>query len=152
MIKGCQDTSQLTEKPFGAITFSVIKLPDYMLQISPMFIHAYSDALRTQVLVSETRDDNAAFNQLMPGFLTLDAFLPSDYSAYTQNVNYTIMFTPSHTCTPSTIVVIKMPKYLVFQAGQSCTTSIFVADCALNATSNEIVLTNGFLNNLPGGN
>ena len=127
-----------------------MKLPDYLIPINPLKMKAYADIFRTQLVLSDIKDDNEAYNQMRPGFLTLDSIIPSDDKAYTQNVAYTILFTPSHTSHKDTRIIIDMPKHLVFQEGQNCTAEVLVANCTIDAKINRVLLTNGFKSDYKG--
>lgn len=67
------------------------------------------------------------------------------------NVSYTILFTPSHTCTKDTRILIQMPNHLIFDAAKGCKADALVADCAIDVKTNKIVLTRAFDKDFAGG-
>ena len=87
----------------------------------------------------------------MAGELALDKFSPSNEFAFAQNVNYTILFTPSHSSTNTTRITIKMPENLIFEEGQPCFADVLISDCEVIADKNQIVLTNSFNETFDGG-
>ena len=42
-VTGCQDSDNLTAKPSGSLVFGVVKIPDYLIPITPLEVKAYSD-------------------------------------------------------------------------------------------------------------
>lgn len=81
IVTACASADQLTDEPYGIIVFSLIKLPDYLIPLNPLKIKAYSDFEMTQLLLSEVKDDDDAYNAMTPGKMDLDMFEPSDYFA-----------------------------------------------------------------------
>ena len=43
-VEGCKTTEFLGSRPFGAIYFGYIKLPDYIVDTKPFKIYGYSDS------------------------------------------------------------------------------------------------------------
>lgn len=108
-VNACKNSDSLIDKPYGKIVFSLVKLPDYLIPITPLKIRAFNDKDQTQLLLAEDKNDNDAYNELVPGFMKLDSFEANNEFANANDVTYTILFTPSHTSTPTTRINIDMP-------------------------------------------
>lgn len=53
LVEGCRLPNSLTTAPVGAITFSLIKLPDYVTSTAPIQVFGYSDNARTDQIIDD---------------------------------------------------------------------------------------------------
>ena len=93
-------------------------LPDYVTDVNPVELYAYSDEAHLDLVFEESKASGGGLavsrEMLQPGKLDLVEFAPSDYYAYVKDVKYTISIAPSHDMYPSTRIIITMPENLKF--------------------------------------
>jgi len=93
-VEGCRVPELLSSRPFGALKLSFVLLPDYVADVEPIQLFAYSDRAYTKLVFKETKDSGGGMpilqTMLLPGKMELIQFRPSNYFAFVEDVNYTI--------------------------------------------------------------
>lgn len=116
---------------------------------------AYSDYAYTDLVIEESKNYGGGLRitreQLLPGFMELLEFTPSNDYAFVEDVTYTVVIKPTHDMLASTRVVLNMPENLTFDQARGCTVTYTAADCVLDASKNVLILSNLLKERTPGG-
>ena len=104
----------LSSTPYGTLTISVIKLPDYVRDLEPIAVKVYADDIFTNLVVDDASSARIMASDLTPGDFIVEEFRPSNYYASATNVVYNINVRPQHGMKPESRIVIEMPPHLIF--------------------------------------
>ena len=56
-VEGCKLPQFLNSRPFGVITFSFVMLPDYVTDVNPVEVYAYSDFAYEKLVFEESKSN-----------------------------------------------------------------------------------------------
>jgi len=119
-VNACRVPSSLTSQPIGSITFSFIKLPDYITSTPPIKVYSYSDNAREDIIISDDEGVSLNADMMTPGVFEQVLFKPSNFYAFSDNVSYTLHVRPQHEMRPDSRIIIDMPPTLIFDQDRGC--------------------------------
>lgn len=117
-VEGCTEPENLTPRPFGILDLSYVLLPDYVTDMNPIEVYAYSDYGYSDLVFEESKESGGGLiitkEMLQPGHLELLEFIPSNDYAFVEDVFYTVSIKPTHDMLASTRIILTMPENLKF--------------------------------------
>jgi len=140
-VLGCTQENYLGSNPSGSVIFNYIKLPDYIRSSKGIQIDVYSDPKRSMGIIQSHSQLILNRDQLEPGLMDLVLFKPSNFYAWTPNVEYTFHIRPSHDLFPSARIIVTLPKHISFDKRQGCTVSQLTGKCMVTERIDGILKT-----------
>ena len=93
-IEGCRLSESLTANPFGTLTLSFVRMPDFVQTLKPIEVKVYSDSILASLVVSDPTSAQIRNSDMTPGWFTAELFRPSNFYASATKVAYTLFVRP----------------------------------------------------------